>query len=265
VSSYVSHWARFNANGWSTRWAWRTVTDTAWAFHDITVPAGTDRLVVVMTWDEPAASAGASRAVTYDLDLWIDHQADCVPDARGQCGEWASRSGVDNTEYLIINNPPAGTHRLKIINWNAPSFGLPASIAATIIRGDPTPAMTLSATAPRPLVGSNFTVTTRVSGPSYVTSGAHLAVTAVAPGLELRSVRTTREDGVAMDFGVTQELTLGNIIERDARVALWEFRVSTEGNKTLSFRAWSENGGEETKRIRIRPRPGRSAVAELVH
>ena len=34
------------------------------AYGDVTVPAGTQRLVVVLTWDEPAASAGASRAVT---------------------------------------------------------------------------------------------------------------------------------------------------------------------------------------------------------
>ena len=34
------------------------------AVGDITVPPGAKRLVVVLTWDEPPASAGASRAVT---------------------------------------------------------------------------------------------------------------------------------------------------------------------------------------------------------
>ena len=174
VSDYVAHWPRNNANGWNTKWAWRTVNDRNWAHYDLRVPAGTDRLVVVMSWDEPAASAGAARAVLYDLDLWADFRADCVPDSRGQCGERASQSRVDNTEYLIIDNPAAGIYRLKIVNWRAPSFGLPAAIAAVIVRGDPTPAMTLSATpSPAdPPVGSTFTVTTRVASPSYVTSGA---------------------------------------------------------------------------------------------
>jgi hypothetical protein len=209
-----------------------------------------------MTWDEPAASAGAARAVTYDLDLWADFRADCTPDSKGQCGEWASQSNVDNTEYLIINTPPAGTYRLKISNWNAPSFGLPASIAATVIRGDPTPAMTLGAvpSPADPPVGSIFTVTTSVFSPSYVSSGAHLALTAISGGLRLLSVVTTREDGVAMNFGTPFALTLGDIIERDSRTAVWTFQVDTAGTKEIAFRAWSENGGTPTARVVQEPR-----------
>jgi hypothetical protein len=106
VSSYIAHWARSGANGWSGHWAARTITNSNWGFRDISVPSGTDRLVVVMTWDEDNASAGASEAVSYDLDLWIDRNADCTPDDKGQCGEWASQSYDDNVEYLIIDNPP---------------------------------------------------------------------------------------------------------------------------------------------------------------
>lgn len=255
VSSYVAHWVRNNTNGWTTHWSWRTITNTNWAFRDITVPSGTDRLVIVMTWDEPAASAGASRAVSYDLDLWADHQADCVPDAKGQCGEWASQSFIDNTEYLIINNPPSGTYRLKIVNWNAPSFGLPASIAAIIVRGDPTPNMILQARASRsnPPVGSTFTVSTRVFSPSYVTSGVHLQLTGLSSGVRLLSVRTIREDRVRMDFGTTFGVTLGNTRERDSRTAIWTFRVGTGGRKLARFRAWSENGGTKTATVAVNP------------
>ncbi|WP_247523260.1 hypothetical protein [Bradyrhizobium sp. 145] len=73
--------------------------------------------------------------MTYDVDLWADPGASCTPDAVGQCGGWASRSNIDNVEYLIIDNPPPGVLRLKAINWRAPSFGLPVAIAAKIIRG----------------------------------------------------------------------------------------------------------------------------------
>ena len=31
VSPYVAHWAHFNNNGWSTHWAWRTITRSSGA------------------------------------------------------------------------------------------------------------------------------------------------------------------------------------------------------------------------------------------
>ena len=112
VSGYLEHWAQFDAAGWRTNWFWGSVNSSGFQFQDITVPAGAQRLVVVLTWDEPAASAGASQAVTYDLDLWVDHNADCTSPT-GACGEWTSISGIDNVEYVVINNPPAGIYRLE--------------------------------------------------------------------------------------------------------------------------------------------------------
>ncbi|MBT8440704.1 MAG: S8 family serine peptidase, partial [Gammaproteobacteria bacterium] len=254
VSAYVSHWARSNSNGWNTYWATRTITNSNWGYRDITVPSGTDRLVVAMTWDEPAASSGASDAVDYDLDLWVDRGADCSPDAKGQCGEWASQSWDDNVEYLIINNPGAGTYRLKVINWDAPGSGIPAAVVATVIRGDPTPEMSLTATASTttPAVGATFTVTTRVNNPSYIASGVHLARTNLPSGLSFLGVSTTREDGVNINF-TGSDLSLGNIIESDSRSAVWSFRVNSTGSKTISFRAWSENGGTKTQSVTITP------------
>jgi len=235
VSSYIAHWARSNSNGWNTHWSTRTITNNTWGYRDITVPSGTNRLVVVMTWDEPAASSGASDAVDYDLDLWVDRGADCTPDSRGQCGEWASQSWDDNVEYLIINNPSAGTYRLKIINWDAPRSGVPAAVVAAVIRGDPTPYMSLTATADTttPSVGSN---------PAYIASGVYLERTNLPAGLSFESVTTTREDGANMDF-TTSNLSLGNIVQGDSRSATWSFRVNSTGLKTINFRAWSENGG----------------------
>jgi serine protease AprX len=261
VSAYVAHWAHFNPNGWSSRWAWGTVNRSKWLQYDIEVPSGTQRLVVVTTWDEPAASAGAKRAVTYDLDLWIDIDADCTPDAIGQCGEFASQSFVDNVEYLVINNPPAGTYRLKVIPWDAPTFDLPVGLAALIIEGNPAPRMSLAVTPStrNPLVGSTFTVTTSVSNPSYVASGVQLGLTSLPAGLTLQGVQTTREDGVTMNFNA-QQFTLGDIIESDTRSAIWTFRANTSGIKTIPFRAWSENGGIQRRTVNVSVQ----AVAPLV-
>src|SRR5262249_15039902 len=109
VSGYIQHWAQSDADGWNTNWFWGGVDSSAFQFGDVTVPAGAKGLVVVLTWDEPAASAGASRAVTYDLDLWVDLNGDCIEaiNNRGACGEYASLSSVDNVEYVVVDNPPA--------------------------------------------------------------------------------------------------------------------------------------------------------------
>lgn len=252
ASTYAAHWARNNANGWTTHWSWRTITNSNWGYRDITVPSGTDRLVVVMTWDEPAASSGASKAVKYDLDLWADWGANCSPDAKGQCGEWASQSYDDNVEYLIIDSPPAGTYRLKIINWDAPSSGVPAALAAVVIRGDPTPRMsfTTSASNSNPAVGSNFSITTTVGSNSYIASGVFIEILSMSPGLSLNQVSTSREDGVSMNFS-SDNFTLGNIHQGDTRVANWNFRRNTGGTKTIRFRIWSENGGTVTRTVTI--------------
>jgi hypothetical protein len=171
----------------------------------------------------------------------------------GQCGEWASQSNVDNTEYLFIDRPPAGKYRFKMVNWNAPSFGVPAAVAIKIIEGDPTPTMTLntSASTAFPLVGSTFTVTTTVGTPAYEAYGVHVSVPTVSPGLTTIGVTTTREDGVTMDFSNVSEVTLGTTVQGDTRSAIWRFRVDTPGPKTASFRAWSDNGGMQDRNVTV--------------
>jgi hypothetical protein len=254
VSSYVSHWARSNSNGWNVYWSSRNITKHNWGYRDIEVPSGTDRLVVVMTWDEPAASSGASEAVDYDLDLWIDRGADCAPNNKGECGEWNSQSYDDNVEYIIINNPGAGTYRLKIINWDAPRSGIPAAIVATVIRGDPTPEMDLTVhpTSTTVAVGTTVDITTTVTNQSYVASGVSLKADAFS-GLSFLGVSTTREDGISMDF-TSKRLTLGNIVQGNSRSATWTFQVNSAGKKTLRFNVYSENGGTLFQDVIINPR-----------
>ena len=260
VSGYLEHWAQFDAAGWRTTWIGGSVNSSAFQFQDITVPAGAQRLVVVLTWDEPAASAGASRALTYDLDLWVDHNADCSSPT-GACGEWTSNSGIDNVEYVVINNPPAGVYRLKVSPFTAPSgFSLPYGMAAMIILGDPTPPMTAFMSAPSNVeVGSLFTVAATVVNSSYVASGVQVEPTLIPLGVTLRDVQTQRWDGVQMSFlGATDALTLGNVVSGVPRAAFWNFTADTTGPKTFKIRAWSENGGEvnltQTVQV-VPPRP----------
>ena len=252
VSTYVSHWAMNNSDGWTGHWTSGGVDDDTYLYRDVTVPTGTARLVVVMTWDEPAASAGASDAVLYDLDLWIDRDANCSA-TLGRCGEYGSFSRVDNVEYRIIENPPAGTYRLKATPWDAPSSDLPVGIAAVVIRGDPTPNFTIGTTSSTtsPCLGQDFTITTNITPDSYILSGAHLALTSLPSGVTLQNVSTVREDNINMDFGTATQFTLGNIRADDTRSVVWRFRAGTSGSKTFSFRVWSENGGTKTRNTSV--------------
>jgi subtilase family serine protease len=247
VSGYLAHWSHTNNDGWSSHWFDGGINSFGFAYGDVTVPPGTQRLVVVLTWDEPSASSGASRAVTYNLDLWADHNIDCG-DPSGACGEFSSRSDIDNVEYLVIDNPPAGSYRLKVVPVNAPTFQLRYGMTAMIIRGDPTPAMTAVLTPPAtsPVVGSIFEVKMSVYTPAYVASGVQIQPKAPLPsGLTLRSVQTKRFDGASMAFSINDDtLTLGNALPTYPRQASYFFTADTPGPKTFFVRAWSENGGE---------------------
>jgi hypothetical protein len=245
VSSYASHWQRLNSNGWSTYWGATSVTSTTYGYIDVTVPVGTDRLVVVMTWDEPAAGAGAPAAVIDDIDLMIDFGADCSGASYpGGCGEYGSTSTIDNVEYVVLESPTSGTYRVKAAPW-AVSAPRPVGIVAVVIEGDTTPDTTLT-TLPSdstPSQYEEFTVTTTVSSPSWITSGSYLELVGVSEGVSFLGMTARREDDVVMNFGLLPALTLGNIHEGDSRSATWHFSASDVGSKTISFGSWSENGG----------------------
>jgi hypothetical protein len=244
VSGYVSHWDHPNSAGWSTYKFWGGVNSQGFQYNDIVVPSGTKRLIVVLTWDEPAASAGASRAVTYDLDLWVDRNADCG--FVGNCGEYGSGTFADNVEFVVVDNPPAGTYRLKAHPWNAPSFNLPYGMVATVIRGDTTPAMFATLTAPpNPTLLSSFDLTLNVATPSYVASGVYVELVEQPDGLLFHGFRTIRHDGTYIGSSDPDgQVTLGNLVPLLGRSATWSYRADTPGPKTFKVKVWSENGGE---------------------
>lgn len=263
VSGYLAHWTHPNSAGWTTQWIYGGVKGPGFAYADVTVPPNARRLVLVLTWDEPAASAGASRAVSYDLDLFADRGVDCTDDT-GACGEYSSRSDVDNVEYVAVDDPPAGTYRVKIVPVNGPTFPLRYGVTAMVIRGDTTPAMTNTLTPPAtpPLVGSIFEVKATVATQSYVASGVQVTPTILPAGLTLTAVQTTRHDGVPMPFAdLADYTTLGNLFPMYSRQVSFFFRADTAGTKTFFVRAWSENAGELVANTTFQVR---AATANLV-
>jgi hypothetical protein len=243
VSSYLAHWDHNNNDGWFTQRFWGNVNATTEGYREIVVPPNTHRLVVVMTWTEPPASSGASFAHLYDLDLWVDHLfhgVDCGLVIH--CGEYYSNSGVDGVEYVIVNNPPPGVYALKVRSFDAPTHFLPFAMVAHVVRGDPNPIVNTFVTAPTNApVGSTFDVTFSFATDSYVTSGVHAQLITLPNGVTPVSLRTTRHDGVVMDFPPLDGFTLGNLVPMLGRSATWTFRATSPGPKSFTVRAWSEN------------------------
>ena len=253
VDAYLAHWDHPNTDGWSNYWFSGYVDAYGYQYRDVTVPPGTKRLVVVLTWDEPPASSGASRAVMYDLDLWVDRDASCGD--MGNCGEYKSVSSIDNVEYIVVDNPPAGTYRMKVFPYNAPGITLPYGLAATVIRGSPSGDMTAYIEAPsNATVGSRFPVTMHLVNYAYVASAVQVKLVSPPPGVRRLSMRTTRLDGVTMDW-ITPDapLTLGTIPPSWSRYATWYVVADTPGPKTFTIRASSENGNEVflTKTVQV--------------
>ena len=103
---------------WSSHSAVSEIENDDYAYIEIDVPEDTDRLDIVLTWDEPA-NDNVGSAVMADLDLYLGPDEDCDVT---ECGEYVSSSRVDNLEYLIISNPEAGTKRITVIPHNIFQF-----------------------------------------------------------------------------------------------------------------------------------------------
>ena len=176
--------------------------------HDIVVPEGATRLEVVLTWDEPPADT-ITNSVLHDLDLWVDRQASCGLIA--VCGQYHSQSPVDNVEWVVIPDPKAGVYRLKVTPNRVVGTPPNAGLAWQVIRGDSTPALSVSADVDRVDVasGEDFEVEVTITTNGYVAAGANLRVdcrTAVGSNAcdELSFLgedsSAQREDGIDRDL-----------------------------------------------------------------
>ena len=119
---------------WSSHSAVSEIQNDEYAYIEIDVPEDTDRLDIVLTWDEPP-NDNVGSAVMADLDLYLGPDEDCDVT---ECGEYVSSSRVDNLEYLIIANPEAGTKRITVIPHNIFQF-TPRIAVSYMIIGKSTP------------------------------------------------------------------------------------------------------------------------------
>ena len=115
---------------WSSHSAVSELENDEYAYIEIEVPEGTDRLDIVLTWDEPP-NDNVGSAVMSDLDLYLGPDEDCDVTV---CGEFVSSSRVDNLEYLLVANPEAGTKRITVIPHNVFQFAPRIAVSWMFIR-----------------------------------------------------------------------------------------------------------------------------------
>ncbi len=236
-------------------WAnWGFTQDSSgFSFGDFTVESDVERLVVVMTYHEPPCSPGASQALVNDIDLWIDQDP---IDPAGNTGEWVSQqSSIDNTEIRILDDPAAGPWRWK--TWPTSVTGS-ARVSVTVakIHGDTTPGGSFDVVASDLCVqpGENVDITATATCDSYIASAVFCDST-VTGTVTLVDASTTLDDGIVTDLEdnlhAGWDLVLGDIRHGLDRSASWTAFWTTEGVKTWSVEARSDNWVDQTDSLVI--------------
>ena len=238
-----------------TNWGFNQNPGT-WNFGDFTVGSGATRLVVCMHYNESSISAGASKALLNDFDLYIDRPP--VDTSNGNTGEYTlQKSTADNTEIRYIDNPDSGTWRWKTF----PQFTLTPvhmSVTVHVIYGDTTPDGSLTVSADDIYVKpfENVTITATVDNPDFVASAVFLDSTSSTPAsTNLISSSTTLNDGLVTDLTNNPaggwDVLLGNIRHGTSRTQTWVLDWSNSGSKTFEVNARSDNWVDKTANINV--------------
>ena len=263
VSARTAVLSRDLPDGWTSGGAVAEPADGEYAYHDVDVPPGASRLDIVMTWDEPPAETFAG-PVLNDLDLWVDHGADCPPSQPAACGDAASRSTIDNVEWLVLRNPEPGTYRLKVVPKHARGQAPRAALAWTVIRGPSTPRLAVSAAtdAVSAEPDAAFGVDLAVSVDGYVASGTMLRIDCrgdefvcsrvglMVPGAS----SAAREDAVvrSLEGGTDNAVALGEVAAGEEQQVSLVFRgPAAPARFRLHFTATSWNGLSGTASVDV--------------
>ncbi|MCY3885543.1 MAG: S8 family serine peptidase, partial [Gammaproteobacteria bacterium] len=257
-------------NGWTSSGVAVEVEHGDTAYTDIVVPEGASRIDIVMTWDEPATDTIAN-AVLNDLNLWVDYEADC---GMGPCGEYSSRSAIDNVEWIIVRNPDPGVYRVKVdaarVYTESPRVGL----AWTIIQGDSSPKLTLEANEQVFETPNgefhDHDVELTLTADSYVASGTRLHVdcrtldggACGTIGFKRRNENTVsrrfggqveREDGIELVLQEQPFLVIGEVALGETQNVIVHLSTEIVEPVWVYFTASSFNGDGDSVAVLFRP------------
>lgn len=226
---------------------------SGWAQSDFTVPVGTTRIVACMVYHEEAGPAGGSQALVNDFDLYLDQDP---IDPAGNTGEWfAHQSTRDNVEIRYLDQPAPGPWRWKMFPDNASST-VHASVVVALISGStkPTSNAILSAAPSFVTPGTPVDIDMSVTPASSMASAVFLD-TFISSPVTLLGSTTTLKDGITTDLLTNPhggfDVLLGNIAHGDTRTASWTASWTTEGVKTWTVEARSDNMVDTTLQVPV--------------
>ena len=253
VSARASIFSRDTPTGWLVGSATARPEQDSYEYVDIQVPEGARRLDIVMTWDEQPADT-LTRSVLNNLDLWVDRGADCAEDA---CGEYASRSEVDNVEWLFIEDPMPGAYRVKVVPVEIYGESSTAAVAWTVLRGEPAPTLRLEVEDTSPNADSEYiTLDVTIEASHYLASGTtlHLSCRGPVDCNELREAyyryrnSVLREDGLSWSeqnfarWGRPEPISVGEVAAgTPRRVQLAFLRDELPADSSIHITASSWN------------------------
>ncbi len=258
VSARTSVASLPSGDGWQVASVESAPSASGYEYIDVRVPEGSSRLDVVLTWDEGPADT-LTDSVLNNLDLWVDAGADC---GGGACGEHASRSKIDNVEWLIVPAPAAGTHRIKVVPLRM--YGEPsrAAVAWKIIQGASAPQLRITAKqVPSTTDIDRLTLKIDVETSSYLAAGttlhfgcSHRAAhdcDGLASALEQATMRVIRQDRLVRDEHAGFELaySLGEVAPQAPRQVEIEFSRQTLPTDTplhVTASAWNARSAVRT-------------------
>ena len=199
--------------------------------------------------------------VLNDLDLWVDEHADC---GDAVCGEYSSASVTDNVEWVIVQNPPAGVYRIKVVGGLVYTDEARVGLAWQIIRGPAAPAIDL-AVDKKVLEGRGVhEVVATLTVDGYVATGVDLHVDcrasdgrSVCNGLDYdpedpsssppwyRHALVSREDGTLVGSS-SRTIYLGELAAGETQeVKLYVYYAGDDDHAriTLTASAWNAGTG----------------------
>ncbi|MEZ4654696.1 MAG: S8 family serine peptidase [Candidatus Eisenbacteria bacterium] len=258
IDAMMLHYSADNADGWNTLLVNNTSGLGAtgnWGYSDFTLPSGVDRLVITLNWIENAASSGDSYAVINDLDLYLDLGNN---QSGGNTGDYSSITSHDNVEYIVVSNPPAGTHRVKVYAYDINDGPQPFSFVVNYYRGDPTPTSDVSQQIDDVMVQpfEEFHCTASVTPRELIAKGFWTELD-VPGAVQVLAMERTLEDGevVVYDSGDSDPsrygINLGDVQYDVSRTVTWTMRGSSEGVHRVGIDYDSDNSGTATTAVNV--------------
>jgi hypothetical protein len=252
VDSYKAHWGTSQQALYF--WSFDQNSNTGAVELDFTVNSGATRVTAVYHYKEAACSAGASQALVNNVNMILD----AAPfTGNPNTGEYvAHQSSVDNSEVRMINSPPVGGWKVKLSPVSILPFqNTRAGVCVIVTYGNTSPTPTLNVTANDIYVGTGdpVTITATYTNPSYFASGVFLDST--SSGNTLAASYNTMLDGSTADlmgnWTSGRDVAIGNLIHNSSRTHRWRTSWSTQGVKSWSVAARSDNAANVSNSVTV--------------